>query len=101
MIAVSQIGGEVRIRPVRSDEPYDAAVPGDSVELAHNGHRIANMFDNVTADDFVEFVIGERIGQVVEVVDNISGRPRIDVHPDRARDLVCAATYIEDAISCR
>ena len=65
------------------------------MQLRHDGHRVSDMLNDVPPDDLIEFVIGEWIRQIIQIVYDISRRSRINVHTDRARDFVCAATYIE------
>jgi hypothetical protein len=95
MIAMSEVRGEVRICPVGRYQLDSPAVSGDAVKLTHNSHRVVHVFDDVSADHFVEFVIRERIRQIVKVMDNISRSSRVNVHADRARNLVRAATNVK------
>jgi hypothetical protein len=55
------------------------------------------MLDDVAAYYFVELVIGEWVGKVVEVVNHVGGGSWIDIHPDRAGSLVRPAPDVEHA----
>jgi hypothetical protein len=48
----------------------------------------------VAADHLIELVIGERIRQIVQIMNHIGRRARIDVHSNRACDFVGSAADI-------
>src|ERR1043165_5975245 len=54
------------------------------------------MLDNVTANDLVEFVVGERIWKRSEIVNDICVTQAIRIDPDRTRKLVLTTTDIEN-----
>src|SRR5213083_418955 len=101
MIAVSQVGREIRISPVRRYQLNNTAVASDAVKFAHYRHRIANVFDDVATDHFIKLVRSERIRQVVQIVYYISRRARVYVHADRARYFVRAAADVQDSPDAR
>jgi hypothetical protein len=96
MVSVSQIGGKIRIRPVGGNKTYDTSRSSDPVKFADNLHGIADVFDNVAADDLVELAVGKGIGKIVQIMNDVGICPRINVHSDCARDLVGSATDVQD-----
>ena len=65
------------------------------MQFADDFHRIADVLYDVPAYDFVKLVVGEWIGQVVQIVDDIGGRSRVYIHADCTRDFVRSATDVE------
>jgi len=100
VIAVRQISRKVGISPVWSDELYDSAVSRNAMKFAHDRHWFPNVFNHVTADDFIEFIIRKWIGQVVEIVNYVSHAARVEVHSDRAWNFVRPAADIQHARPC-
>lgn len=77
MILMSRICGPIRIRIVGRDDFYQTRRLGYAMKLANKGHYVRHVFNNVTTDDLVKFVIRKRIGNRSEVVDNIRVGPWI------------------------
>jgi len=97
MVAMREVSREVGIRPMRCYKSDNSSVASDSMELAHDGHRVADVLDNVAAYHFVELVVRKWIREIIEVVNNVSSCARVHIHADRARQLIGAATNIEDS----
>src|SRR5262245_39093698 len=67
------------------------------MKLRHNRHRVPHMLNHVPPDDFIELVIGKWIGKIVQIVNNVSRRSRIDVHTNSAWYFVGATSDIKHA----
>ena len=74
MIAVRRIGGPVGVGVMRRDDRNAAAAFSDAIEFGDESHYVGNMLGDVTTDDPVEFIIGERIWNRSEIVNYISMR---------------------------
>ena len=96
VIAVCEVGSEIRVGPVRCHQTKQAPGTGNPVEFAHHGSGICDMFDDMTAHDFIKAVIRKRVRNVVKIVNNVRRSSRVDVHSDCSRDLVFSATDIQD-----
>src|SRR5215475_4163472 len=77
---------------MRRDDLYHASGARDAMKLRHDGERIANMLDHVSANNLVEPVIREWIGPMIQVINHISRGPRVDIHTDGAGRLAFPAT---------
>lgn len=77
MIPMSRVGGPIGIRVVRSDDFDQTRRFSDSVEFANKGHYVRHVFDNMPADDYVEFVVRKRIRKSSEVVNDVRIGPGI------------------------
>ncbi|HMB28903.1 MAG TPA: hypothetical protein VKS99_12410 [Blastocatellia bacterium] len=95
MVAMRQVRRKIGVGPMRRDNLYHASGARDAMKLRHNGERIANMLDHVSANNLVEPVIRERIGPMIQVINNISRGPRVDIRTDSAGRLVCPATDVK------
>ena len=67
----------------------------DAMKLTHHAHWVVHVLDYVTSDNFVEFVISERIREIVKIVDHIRGRSRVNIHPDSPGGFVDTAADVE------
>jgi hypothetical protein len=65
------------------------------MKLRHNGERIANMLDHMSANNLVEPIIHEWIGPMIQVINDISRGPRVDICADSAGRLVCPAADVK------
>src|SRR5215831_18341236 len=88
VVAMGKVRRPVRIRPVGRDQLDDSASASYSMQLCHYRHGISHVFDDVIANNFIELVVGERIRQIVQVVNHIGIRSWIHVHPDSAGSLI-------------
>lgn len=101
VVAMRKIGCKIGVGPMRRDKFDHAARSCDSMQLAHHSQRVADVFDHVSAYDFIELAVGKRIRQVVEIMNDIGCGARIDVHADSAGNLICPAAYVEYALFSR
>jgi hypothetical protein len=74
MITVRRIGGPVRVGVMRSHDRDSAFRLSDAIEFSHEGHNVGNMLGDMTTDDLVEFIIGERIWNRSEIVNYLGMR---------------------------
>lgn len=73
----------------------------DAMQLANKSHHVGKMLDYVAADDFIEFIIFEGVGQRSEVVNHIRLGARIRVDPDGAGKFVLTTSDIKNSSRCR
>src|SRR5262245_12197620 len=86
---------------MRRDNLYHASGARDAMKLRHDGERIANMLNHVSANNLVEPVIHEWIGPMIQVINHISRGPRVDIHTDSAGRLVFPATDVKHTATYR
>ncbi len=91
-----RIGCPIGICVMRRDEFDRSAVFCYSVKFGDKRHHVRHVFDNVTRNDQIKFVIGKWIWHASKIVDHISRRARIVVQPDRTFIFICTATDIEN-----
>src|SRR2546430_8054887 len=96
VIAVSWIRGPVGVGVMRSHNRDSAIRLSDAIEFSHKGHNVGNMLGDMTTDDLVEFIIGERIWNRSEIVNYIGMCFWICVDPNRPRCFVPATTDVKD-----
>ena len=96
MIAMCGVGGPVRIGVMWSDDFNLTARFGNAMEFRNKSQYVGNMFYDMTADDFIELVVGEGIGQDTEIVYDVGMAARICVEAYGVRIFVLAATDIKD-----
>src|ERR1041385_2974971 len=65
------IGGPVGICVMRRHDRDNGAWFGNSVQLGHERHHVGYVFEDMTANYLVEFVVGKRIGSGAQVMNNI------------------------------
>ena len=71
MVSVRRVSRPVGVGIVRRDNLDDPAGFCYAVKLAHEGHHIRHVLDNVAANDLVKFIVGERIRKYAEIVDDV------------------------------
>ena len=96
MISMSWVGRPVGICVVRRYDLYQTRGPGYAMKLADERHDVRNVLNDVTTNDFIKFVVGKRIGDRAQVVQDIGVGPRIRVYSDRARIFILATSYVEN-----
>lgn len=84
-----------------SHDLYSSAGASDAMQLANKPHHIGKMLDYVTADDFIKFIIFERVGQCSEVMNHVRLCARVGVDPDGAGKFVLTASDIKNSSRCR
>ena len=77
VIAMRGIGGPVRVRVMRRDDLYPAPRLRNAMELGYKRHHIGNVFDDMTADDFIKLIVGKRIGHIPEIMNYVRAGSRI------------------------
>lgn len=100
LIAMSWIGSPVRVRVMRRDNSDAAAGLRDPMQFSNEHHHVRHMLDDVTANDLIEFAIGEGIRHDAQIVNHVCLRTGIRIDSDRARMFVLAAANIEDLGGC-
>src|SRR5262245_56408590 len=95
IVAMRQVRRKIGVGPMRRDNLYHASGARDAMKLRHNCERITNMLDHMSANNLVEPVIHEWIGPMIQVINNISRGPRVEIRADRAGRLVCPTTGVK------
>jgi hypothetical protein len=80
---------------VGRNQLYSSACPGNAVKLTHDVQRIADMLNDVAADDFIEPIVREGVGYVVKIVYDVGGGARVYIHSDSAHNFVLSATDVK------
>ena len=96
MIAMGGICGPIGIRTMRRYNPDAAARFRDAIKLADECDHVGHVLDDMTTDDFVELIVGERIGNVAEIMNDVGMGLWIGIDADRAGHFVPATTYVEN-----
>ena len=81
---------------MRRNDLQFAAGPRDAMQLIHETENVGNVFDDMPANYFFEFIIGERIGKDSEIVNHICMTQTIRIDPDRAGKLVLTTTDVKN-----
>src|SRR5512141_1503442 len=68
----------------------------NAVQLRYERHHVGYMLGDVPADDGVEFVVREGIGDGAEIMNHVSVSFGIGVDADSARCFVPAATNVQN-----
>ena len=82
VVPMSGIGGPIRIGVMRRDYLDSSPRLRDSVQLVNEAKDIRNMFDNVSTDDFIEFVVIKRIRKDSKIMNDVGVRARICIDAD-------------------
>ena len=77
MIAVRRIGGPVGVGVMRRDNGNASAAFCDAIEFCDQGHYVGNVLNDVTANNFVELVVGKRIRHSTQIMNNIRMSPGV------------------------
>lgn len=80
---------------MRRENLENAARSGDAMQLVDEPKHVGNVLDHMTTNNFLEFVIGKRIGKRTEIVNHIRMTQTIRIDADRAGKLVLTTTNIE------
>lgn len=68
----------------------------DAMQLIHETENVRNMLDDVPANYFFKFIIGERVWKNSEIVSHICMTQTIRIDPDRTWKFVLTTTDIKD-----
>ena len=93
---MGRISGPIAVRVVGCYQPDLPAILGDAVELGHECHHIGHVFDDMSRNNEIEFIVRERIGHDSKVVNHIGSRLWIAVESNRTFVFICSAPYIEN-----
>jgi len=96
VVAVSWIGGPIRVRIMRRNDLQSAAGLGDAMQFRNEPEHVRHVLDHVTTNDLVEFIVGERIRKDAEIVNDVRMTARVRVNTDRAGKLILTTTNIKD-----
>src|SRR5881628_1767104 len=97
MVAMRQVGSKIRICPMRGNKFDNPATTSNPMQFAHHGHRLSDVLNYMSPNDFVELVVSKRIWKIVQVMDKISGRTGVHIHSNCAHNLVCATSNVQYA----
>src|SRR5258705_2311760 len=76
MIAMSWIGGPIRICVMRCNDLQPATRLGNTMQFDYERKHIRHMLDDMSTDDLVELTVNEWIGKDTEVVYDVGVGPR-------------------------
>src|SRR5262245_23300296 len=97
MAAVSGIAERAEIGIVRSLDPDCAARFGQAMEFLHGADDVGYVLDHVDRHDPVEGAVGERIGEAIEIAENVGLAGGIAIDADRAGSLPDPAADVENS----
>jgi hypothetical protein len=69
---------------------------GDAVQLVDESNYIGNMFNNMSTDNGLEFVIAERIWKLAKIMKDISMTPRVGIYANRPWEFILPAADIQN-----
>src|SRR5215469_12298892 len=81
---------------MRRFDPQAAAGLNQTVKLLHGADHVGQVFDHVDGAHTPEGVVRERVGEAVEIADDVGGAGRIAVDADRAGIFFNAAADVEN-----
>jgi hypothetical protein len=90
-----RVAERAEIGIVRGLDPDAAAGAHQAVKFLHGPDHIGEVLDDVNGTQLVEGAVGERVGSVVEVAENVGAAVRIPVDADGTRVLIDAAADIK------
>src|SRR5256885_402280 len=96
MVAVRGIAERTEVRVMGRFDAHAAARTYQAVEFLHGGDHIVKMFDHMNCDHAIEAVIGEWIGVVIEVANDVSTACGVVIDADSARLLANAAADVQN-----
>lgn len=74
MISVRRVSGPVGVGIVRRNDPDNPTGLRYPMKLADEGHNVRHVLDHVTANDLIKLIVGERIRQLPEIVNDVRAR---------------------------
>jgi hypothetical protein len=96
MISMGRVGRPIGICVVRRNDFYQTRRFSYAMKLANKRHDVRNVLNDVTANDFIKFVVGKRVRDRAQVVKDIGVGPRIRIYSNCARIFVLATSYVEN-----
>ena len=94
MPAMSRVAEGRKIGVVWSRHEDGTAWFEKTVELLHRAHHVTHMFYDVGTVDVVERIIGERVGERIDVANYIGATGWIAINPNGACQFVHATSHI-------
>src|SRR5690348_6075088 len=91
-------GAEVGV--VRGFDADGAARADQAMEFLHGADDIVHMLDDVNGGEAVEGAVGERIGEAIEVDENVGAAGGIPVDSNGTGLLMNPAADVEDSHPC-
>ena len=85
-----------RIGVVRSLDVDLRSMPGNAMDFFHCSWNRLDMLNNMDDTDAVKAVVWERVGKLVQIMNDVNPFQRRDVQPNAARPFVFPATNIEN-----
>src|SRR5450432_95759 len=95
MPAVGGVAERAEIGIVRRLNAHAAAGSHEPMKLLHSADHVGDMLDDMDGSELVEGVVGKRVGDVVEIAENVGAGGGIAVYADRSRILIDAAADVE------
>jgi hypothetical protein len=96
MIPVGWIGRPIGIGVVRRYDFDQTRWFSYPVKLADEGHDVGNVFNYVAADNQIEFIVGKRIRQNAEIVNDVCVSSWIGIYANGAGVFVLATADVEN-----
>ena len=70
----------------------------NAMQFVNKAQDVGNMFNDVTANDLFEFIVGEGIRKHSQIMNHICMTQSIRIDTDRSRKLVLTTTDIKDLL---
>lgn len=77
MISMCGVCGPIRIRIMRGDDFYQTCGFRYAVKFANERHHVGHVFNHMTTDNLVEFVVWKRIGNLSQIMNDVRVGPWI------------------------
>jgi len=68
--------------------------PADPVNLFHGSDHIGHMFQHIDPEDLVKVIILERVGENIQIMDDICLGFRISIQTNGPADLPVSTSYV-------
>lgn len=78
-------------------DPQETAWFGNPMQFADKPQHIRDMFDDVLADDLVELIVLEGVGEDPQIVNHLGMTKRIGVDTDRPGNLILPAADVKNS----
>ncbi len=96
VVNVGRIGIRINGSEVRRVDFHDGAGISDSMNFFHQRNGVRNMFDHMAKNDSVEGIVFNRIGEHVEIVNDVHAWKSGDVEAGGARRFSISTAKIKD-----
>src|SRR5689334_12060268 len=96
VMAMSGVAEGAEIGVVRRFDANRAAGADQAMKLLHRPDHVIDVFDDVDGGEAVEGAVGERVGEAIEIGEDVGAAGRIAVEADGAGLFMNAAADIED-----